>query len=176
MSHDSDDSSSNAGNLPRRVRRSDGQPVPAGQDDEGSQRADAHAVEQDDSVEAELEDDAERYGSLAAVRASFSGPLPPVDVLRGYDDLVPGSAADLIGAHVRNENARANALTRLTRAESFGVVAGTIVSGLLTVGGLTAGVVLIVNDFPAESLFGFVPAALSSVALVISAVRGNKSD
>jgi uncharacterized membrane protein len=176
VSNDTDDTSSDQGSDARSVRGSDGKPFPPVEDDRSPDRTDAHAVERDEAIEAELEDESERRGPLGAIRSSFSGPLPPANILRGYEDIVPGSAAEIIGAHVRNENARAGALTRLTRAESFGVVTGTIVSGVLTVGGLVAGVLLVVNGFPAESLLGFVPAAASSIAMIISAVRGNKAD
>ncbi|RKS89626.1 hypothetical protein DEU37_1947 [Microbacterium sp. AG790] len=56
------------------------------------------------------------------------------------------------------------------------MIVGTIGAQLVAVGGLAAGTTLIILGFSAESLFGFVPAALSSVALVVSAVRGNRGD
>ncbi|QHF25545.1 hypothetical protein GTU73_17120 [Rathayibacter sp. VKM Ac-2804] len=56
------------------------------------------------------------------------------------------------------------------------MIVGTIGAQLLAIGGLAAGVVLIVQGFPAESLLGFVPAVISSGALVVSAVRGNRVD
>ncbi|MFG6445602.1 hypothetical protein ACFXQA_10060 [Microbacterium sp. P07] len=176
MSHDSHNSSSDEGNLSRHVRGTDGQPGASDEHDQSVESADAHEVDHDEAIEAELEAESERQGPLGAIGASFSGPLPPASILRGYEELVPGSAADIIGAHVRNENARAGALTRLTRAESFGVIVGTLGAQVLTVGGLVSGVILVVNGFPAESLFGFIPAAVSSTALVVSAVRGNRAD
>ena len=87
-------------------------------------------------------------------------------MIEGYERVVPGSAEKIVDAHVANEHARAGALTRLTRAESFGVIVGTLGAQLLAIGGLAAGVVLIVQGFPAESLLGFVPAVIGSGALV----------
>ena len=97
-------------------------------------------------------------------------------MIEGYERVVPGSAEKIVDAHVANEQARAGALTRLTRAESIGVVVGAIGAQLLAVGGLAVGAALIVQGFPAESLLGFIPAVMSSGALVVSAVRGDKGD
>ncbi|PPI71177.1 hypothetical protein C5E12_08055 [Rathayibacter rathayi] len=90
-----------------------------------------------------------------------------------YERVVPGSASKVINAFVANKHARAGALTRLTRTESVGVIVGTIGSQVLMIGGLGTGVALILSGYSATSLWGFLPAAISATALVVSAIRGN---
>lgn len=107
---------------------------------------------------------------------SFRGPLAPVVMIEGDERLVPGSAETIVDAHIATEQARAGALTRLARAESAAVIGGSSGAQVLSIGGLAAGVSLLVNGFPAESQFGFVPAVFSLIALVVPAVRGSKVD
>jgi uncharacterized membrane protein len=52
---------------------------------------------------------------------SYSGPLPPPIVLRGYDELVPGRAGQMIDAHDRGEHTIAGSMERISRAEAFSV-------------------------------------------------------
>lgn len=175
---DTDSSSSDEGPDPWSIRGNDGRQTAPGRDEEGAWSPDADRGLIDRTIDAEIEEESERSGTVEAIARSrsFRGPLPPVAMIEGYERVVPGSAEKIVDAHVANEHARAGALTRLTRAESVGVIVGAIGSQLLAIGGLAAGVVLIVQGFPAESLLGFVPAVISSGALVVSAVRGSKVD
>lgn len=105
---------------------------------------------------------------------SYQGPLPHSAELANYDSIAPGSAAKLIDAHVYEKRAGADALTRLTRAESFGVSFGAVVAGVLVIGGLLSGVYLVMEDKPlAAALFGALPVLGGSATGIISAVRGN---
>lgn len=178
MDHDTNSASSNEGPDPRSVRGSDRQSASSQRDEEGAWPVGADRGVVDRTVEAELEGGSERSDTVEAIARSesFRGPLPPVVMIEGYERVVPGSAARIVDAHIANERARAGALTRLTRAESIGVVVGTFGAQLLSLGGLAAGVSLILNGFPTESLWGFIPASVSATALVVSAVRGNKVD
>lgn len=187
FNHDTNSASSNEGPDPRSVRGSDRQSASSQRDEEGAWPVSADQGVVDRTVEAELEGGSERSDTVEAIARSesFRGPLPPVVMIEGYERVVPGSgyervvpgsAAKIVDAHIANERARAGALTRLTRAESIGVVVGTFGAQLLSLGGLAAGVSLILNGFPTESLWGFIPASVSATALVVSAVRGNKVD
>ncbi|MEQ6898703.1 hypothetical protein [Microbacterium sp. KR10-403] len=84
---------------------------------------------------------------------------------------MPGSARQIIDAHLAKERASAEALTRLTKAESTGVRWGAVGAQLITFGGLIAGVVLILMDKGGAAIIGFMPAILGGSAQVISAVR-----
>jgi len=178
LADDTDSASSDQRPDARSVRGSDRQQATSERDEEGARPPDADRGLVDRTIDAELEEEAERSGTVEAIARSrsFRGPLPPVSMIEGYERVVPGSAEKIVDAHVANEQARAGALTRLTRAESIGVVVGAIGAQLLAVGGLAVGAALIVQGFPAESLLGFIPAVMSSGALVVSAVRGDKGD
>ncbi len=98
MSHDTDDTSNYEGSFPRDVRGSDGEPSTSVANGGDVERSEV------DALEAELEEELERGNPLNAV-ASFKGPLPPASILRGYEELVPGSAGNIINAYVGNQNA-----------------------------------------------------------------------
>jgi uncharacterized membrane protein len=158
--------SDSAGREPRDVRRSDGQPQPI-------ESNDLDRREVTEVVSSDEADSGDEEGVLEFA-ASYRGPLPHAGQLDAYNQIVPGSAKQLIDIHVYEKKASADALTRLTRAESFGVSLGSITSFLLIIGGIAAAVVLALFDKPlAAVLVGIVPAAGGSVAAVISAVKGN---
>ncbi|UOE45459.1 hypothetical protein [Agromyces larvae] len=84
---------------------------------------------------------------------------------------MPGSARQIIEAHVYGERVSADAIRRLTRAEATAVVVGAIGAQLLTVGGLVAAVVLLVLGYPAAAIAGVIPAILGASAQIVSASR-----
>lgn len=113
---------------------------------------------------------------LVAQSISYQGPLPHPSDLGVYEQLSPGASTKLIDAHVFEMRSRANALTRLTRAESFGVVFGAIVAGLLIIGGLVSGVTLIILGFPlASAFFGALPVLGGAATGIITASRSGNN-
>lgn len=105
---------------------------------------------------------------------SYSGPLPPPIVLRGYDELVPGTASQMIDAHVRGENAIAGSMDRISRAEAFSVRCGAIVGPAFVVGGTAAAVGLLLAGYPEVALATLLPATLGAAAQVISIKRSRR--
>lgn len=95
-------------------------------------------------------------------------------MLSGYDTVVPGSGREIVDAHLLKERASAAALTRLTRAESTAVTVGAIGAQILTVGGLVAGVWLLLAGVPAAAIAAIIPAILGGAAQVVSAARRNR--
>lgn len=85
--------------------------------------------------------------SLAIREAFHSGPLPPPEVLQGYEDVVPGAArliledfdrrsraeTDAINAAAGFDRAKSDSLRDLVGAQVFGIRVGTII-GVLGVG------------------------------------------
>ena len=92
--------------------------------------------------------------NFQVVASSFQGPIPPPDVLRGYEDVLPGSVdrilrmaenqtshrIDIEGYAVRAEGKRADR----GQALAFAVVAGFIAAGVFLINGghSTQGLVL----------------------------------
>ena len=114
---------------------------------------------------------------LIAQSISYQGPLPHPTDLQGYEQLSPGAATKLIDAHVYKTRAGSDALTRITKAEAFGVTFGVVTSGLLLVGGLTAGVILVLLDRPLAATFlGIVPVIGGALTGVITAIKSPGGD
>lgn len=63
------------------------------------------------------------------VATSFRGPMPPPDMLRGYEDIVPGSAKQIIGMAMREQEHRHSmdqkSLSHERRYSMIGIVGGT---------------------------------------------------
>lgn len=75
---------------------SSGAPDPEDRDDETGAAGDLDAVD-GEVVDGEVDDDGlrtDRRVSMAA--SSFSGPLPPPEVLRGYDEVQPGLGREIV--------------------------------------------------------------------------------
>jgi hypothetical protein len=101
----------------------------------------------------------------------FSGPVASPRALREYETIVPGAARQLIDCHLRSEAVAADAVERLSRAETAAVVVGTIGAQVLTFGALGAAVLMVVNGHTTAAIAAVVPGVLSAAAQVISAVR-----
>lgn len=84
---------------------------------------------------------------------------------------MPGSAKQIVDAHLRREQVAADAMDRLTKAESLAVSIGAIGAQVVTVGGLAAAVVLLVAGFPSSAIAAVIPAILGGAAMVVSAWR-----
>ena len=155
------------GSSPRNVPRRDGEQQQVERHEE-----DPHGIE----AEFDEDDGAGNPQGLVERSISYQGPLPHSTELGNYEALSPGAATKLIDAHVFEKRAAANALTRITRAESFGVTFGAVVAGVLILGGLAAGVVLVLAGEPlAAGVFGALPVLSGSATGIISAAKGNSA-
>ena len=159
------------GDISRGIRGSDGGSDPATPDAHG---AGIVPNEQLDPGEADAPREPQALFEIAQAQ-SFSGPLPSVPTLAGYNELVPGSAERFIYAHLRNEQVASDAIERLTKAEAFGVTIGALGAQILTIGGFVIGVVLIIQGHSIASVGAFIPGVLGGAALLVSASRGGKS-
>jgi uncharacterized membrane protein len=100
--------------------------------------------------------------------------LPPPIVLRGYDELVPGTASQMIDAHIRGENAIAGSMDRISRAEAFSVRCGAVVGPVLVIGGTATAVGLLLAGYPEAAVATLLPAMLGAAAQVISIKRSRR--
>ncbi|MGP6172050.1 hypothetical protein ACTU6V_12690 [Microbacterium sp. A204] len=172
MSHDEADGRGvDPGAGARSVRRSDRRHDSPEVDEGRAQLEDIEASRHEILEEADADQDSEEFTQVVEIARSFSGPLPHEQTLSAYNSIVPGSAKKIIDGHLYGEKAAADALTRLTTAESSAVMIGAVGAQLLTIGGLVAAVVLIVTGFPLASIAGIIPAILGASAQVIAATR-----
>lgn len=87
--------------------------------------------------------EASQSGVLSHVHAveftSYSGPLPPPDLLQRFDEVYPGAARQILDDFVQ-ESAHRRAMERkVVSAESFKEVFGAISGGLIGIAGVSGG-------------------------------------
>ena len=92
-------------------------------------------------------------------------------MLRGYRDLSPSYADDIMRMAVAEADSRVEARNRLTKAEASGVTIGAWTGLLVPVLGLIFGFVVILLGHPAASLLAFIPSALIGVSRIVAASR-----
>ena len=157
-------------NLARSIRGGDGGPDAPDRDASGSglDTGEASAPGSSSST-----DEQGLFNFQVAQRSE--GPIPPPHVLAGYENVVPGSAKQLIDAHLHREKVSTDAIERLTKSESISVTIGTIAAPALMLVGLIAGVVLTLSGSPAAAIAAFIPAVLGGAATIVSARKGGKA-
>ena len=160
--------SGDAGPSSRIVRRGDGQHVARDEHEEESSGG--------ESIEGVDYGAQGPEGFIAQFSKQHTGPLPAPETVRGYETAYPGAAKIIFDAFADDAHTTNRAIERLSRAESRAVNIGAWSTSFLAVGGLIAGVVLILLDRPQAALLPFAPAAMSGVASMISAAKGNKKD
>jgi uncharacterized membrane protein len=76
----------------------------------------------------------------AQVSTAYSGPIPPPELLREYEELCPGTAEQFIGAFVRQVDHRINLETRYLKSDRRrswgGLAAGFVVAMTALIGGI----------------------------------------
>ncbi len=94
-------------------------------------------------------------------------------MLREYDALVKGSAERLLNAHSAKEEAATQAVTRMTRAESIAVTAGSLGTVVVAFAGILLGIVLIAVRGDAIGVIAMIPGIISALANLAAAIRGD---
>jgi hypothetical protein len=97
-------------------------------------------------------------------------------MLREYEELVPGSATNLLNAHLTKEAATTDAVTRLTKAESAAVRIGTWGSVIVAIGGLMVGIALIAAQHNALGVAALIPGILAAVTALVSEIRDTRRE
>ena len=78
--------------------------------------------------------------------SAFQGPLPPPSILRGYEDIVPGSAAKIIDWADSEREHRHRTETTIVRAETTRDLRGQILAAIVALAGFSvAGLALLLD-------------------------------
>lgn len=106
------------------------------------------------------------------ISGSFSGPLPPPNILEKYNMVIPGSAERIL-MMAENQSASRQVLERIVvtsnaRRETLGQICGLIVA----LAAITGGVVLALND---KSVAGLTAILTPLAGLVIAFIYGKRS-
>lgn len=84
--------------------------------------------------------------SSRTTSAAFQGPLPPPSILRGYEDIVPGSAAKIIDWADSEREHRHRTETTIVRAETTRDLRGQILAAVVALAGFSvAGLALLLD-------------------------------
>jgi hypothetical protein len=92
-------------------------------------------------------------------------------MLREYEELIPGTAAALLEAHLAKESATTEALTRLTRAESTAVRVGTWGSVIVAVVGITMGLTLIALQQNLVAIAALIPGIIAAITGLVAEIK-----
>jgi uncharacterized membrane protein len=72
--------------------------------------------------------------------SSYSGPIPPPDLLQRFDEVYPGAAKQILDDFVQESAHRRSMERKVVNAESFKEVCGAIFAGLIGMTGVGGGV------------------------------------
>lgn len=72
--------------------------------------------------------------------SAYSGPIPPPDLLRQFDEVYPGAAKQILGDFVEESAHRRSMERKIVGTESFKEVFGAIFAGLIGMTGVGGGV------------------------------------
>lgn len=69
-----------------------------------------------------------------SIKTSFSGPLPPPDMLKKYEEVLPGSADRIVSLAENEQKIQGRITKNIARNDSLRVYGSIVVSGLLVAG------------------------------------------
>lgn len=99
------------------------------------------------------------------IATQYQGPIPPPEMLRGYDRVVRGAANRIIVLFEKQTNHRISVEDRESRTESILAVFGLIFAFIIAMSGLVGSFVLLFMEKRAEGLTVF----LSTLGAIVGA-------
>ena len=97
---------------------------------------------------------------------SYTGPIPPPDLLGQYEQVCPGSANRILGQFEEQGRHRRRLENRVTWNNVVGSILGQITGFVLLAGAIGGGVFLLYNNKPVEG-FGAIVTAVGGAAWVL---------
>lgn len=98
----------------------------------------------DIDIEIENEKQAEQVKQVVveAIRSEFSGPMPPPNILSGYEEILPGAADRILSMAERQSMHRQTLEEKMVKAESRDSLLGVLFAFLLGFGCIVAAVIM----------------------------------
>ena len=118
-----------------------------------------HEVEIEPAEE-KIEKDVKQYVA-EVIQSEFRGPIPPPSIIKGYEEVLPGSADRIIKMAEKQMSHRHNMESVMVHSESRDGLLGVLFAFMLGIGSLVASVVVVIM-VPQSS------GAISSAALGIT--------
>lgn len=113
---------------------------------------------------------------ITAMSASFSGPLPPPNILEGYEKILPGAADRIITMAETQLNHRHDMESTVIKSNVKNEHTGMLLAFCLTIALMAFGFYLILNDKETAGYFAvFGPVVFHGVNYVYNKKREEKS-
>lgn len=107
------------------------------------------------------------------VAMSFSGPLPPPEILKKYDEILPGAAERIIKMAEKQAEHRQLLEQQVIKSDIKNSKLGILCGFLIGIGGISGGVIVAI--FGKQPLFGGILSFASLAILAGVFVHGNES-
>ncbi len=107
------------------------------------------------------------------VEMSFSGPLPPPEILKKYDDVLPGSVERIIKMAEQQAEHRRSLEQQVIKSDIKNSKLGILCGFFIGMGGIVGGVVVAI--YGKQPLFGGILSFASLAILAGVFVHGNES-
>ena len=102
-------------------------------------------LETKDSDTIEIENEQVKQVIAEVVRSEFSGPMPPPSILRGYEDILPGSADRILKMAEKQSEHRQAMERKMISAESRDSLLGVLFAFCLGAGCIVAAVIMVIT-------------------------------
>jgi len=112
------------------------------------------------------------------ILAGYSGPLPPPQILSGYEECVPGSAKLIINSFIEESKHRRNLEEKLVNSQIRSDLLGMIFGLIIGIGGLTAATLcaFLGQPWPASIIGGGTLVGLVSVFVVGQKIKRKRDE
>ena len=111
------------------------------------------------------------------IRSEFSGPIPPPSIIKGYEEVLPGSADRILTMAEKQSNHRQEMEKRIIRTESRDSLLGILFAFMLGGGRIIAAVIMVILvPKSAGAISGAVlgvTGVVSIIATFIKSTRGS---
>lgn len=124
-----------------------------------------------DAPESELTDHevaAVKQIAIETVRSEFSGPIPPPNIIKGYEQILPGSAERLIAMAERQAAHRQEMEKMMVKAESRDSLLGVCFAFLLGIGCLIGSAVMVINVPQSAGVIGGALLGVTGIGTITS--------
>lgn len=114
------------------------------------------------------------------IQSEFSGPIPPPNIIKGYEDVLPGAADRILSMAEKQSNHRQEMERTIIKAESRDGLLGVLFAFLLGLGCIVAAIVIVClvpqNSGAISSSVLGVAGIGSIIATFIKGTRTTRSD
>jgi uncharacterized membrane protein len=106
-----------------------------------------------------------QFAAVVAKIERFKGPLPHPQILKQYDEVVPGSAMMIIGTFEKQSNHRMNLESTVVTGNDKMQKLGLIVAALINICAITAAVIMTLSGDATPGAFTFLGTLIADVTV-----------